>query len=90
MSDFKITSKIHGDLSLNKLFGEQEIEITCPGCEHQFPVKLKETMQDGNTIQCPSCQRSITIQHDDSAKQGLADIEKSLKNFESTLKNFGK
>ena len=78
------------DLNLESLFGDADLDIECPGCGHQFPVKLKEVMHEGNEVQCPSCKESIGINHEGGTAQELKKADKALKDLEKTLKNFGK
>lgn len=85
------------DLDLESLFGNEDIEIDCPQCQSKFSVKFREIMTDGNIVQCPHCQVDIQLNHDETTKKTLSDVDhafgefnKSFKKFERTLKKFGK
>lgn len=77
-------------MDIQKLIGDQTIDIDCPNCEHQFPVKFKELSVEGNTLQCPACQATIGVAHKEDFDSEIKSGNKSLNNFEQTIKNLGK
>ncbi len=90
MLKFDIKSTFSGNLDMESVFGDQPLEMQCPGCEYQFTVKFKDVMKEGNQVICPGCNEPIQIKHDETTTKTLRDGEKALKEFEKTLKNFGK
>lgn len=77
-------------LDLNSIFGDEELDIKCSGCNHQFKVKFKLVMNDGDKVKCPSCSEDIAIVHDDETKKAISDSNQELKSLEDSFKNFGK
>lgn len=77
-------------LDLDSVFGDQELNFQCPGCGHRFPVKFRELSREGNEVLCPSCRRSIVINHTAETRRGLQQVNKSLQDLERTLKRLGK
>jgi len=77
-------------LTLENMFGNARIDITCPGCKHKFNVYFKDLAKEGNKITCPSCKNAIVIQHSPETRQTIKDADKSFRELERTLKKFGK
>ena len=40
--------------------GNQQVTLTCPGCQHQFEQVLAR-LQQNPTIDCPGCKQPINI-----------------------------
>lgn len=85
------------ELSLESLFGDADIDMECPGCQQHFTIKFNEVLNDQSTVDCPSCNQTIEIVHDDTTKEtlsnstkALGDFEKSLQNLEKSFKKLGK
>lgn len=77
-------------MDLDKLIGDQRIEIECPGCNRAFKVKFKEISRDGATVRCPRCSRDIAISHSAESERSLRNANKALRDLERTLKRLGK
>lgn len=79
-------------MDLEQLIGDGDVDFTCPNeeCGHQFKVKVKVLMHEGSTVTCPSCKSEITIEHEEGTDKKFRDANRALKDFERTLKNFGK
>lgn len=78
------------DLNLEKLFGSQSVDFTCPGCNHTFNVKFRELLREGNIIVCPKCGQRINIQHEAETTKSIRDDNRALRDFQRTLEKFGK
>jgi len=55
-------------------------DITCPSCEKQFEVKLRD-MRPGNSASCPHCDASIKFEGDDASnvQNAVDDLEREFK-----------
>lgn len=85
------------DLSIENLFGDADLDMECPACQHNFTFKFNEVLSDRSIIICPQCQQEIEIVHDDTTKTTLAnstkaldDFNKSMKKLEQAFKKFGR
>lgn len=78
------------EIDLETLFGDEDLDIDCPQCQSSFKVKFREVMTDGNTVQCPHCQVDIQLNHDETTKKTLSDVDKALGEFNRTLNKLGK
>lgn len=76
-------------LDLNSFFGDQDIDVECPNCNHEFGVNFKIITVEGSSVQCPNCDTEIVFNHDETTKKTLKDTQKAIKDFEKTLKKFG-
>lgn len=77
-------------LNLESLFGDADLDMDCPECNHQFKVKFKQLSKAGNKVKCPRCREDITITHDSKTKKELKSVDKSLEDLDKAFKNFGK
>jgi uncharacterized paraquat-inducible protein A len=75
------------DFDIESLLGDAEIEINCPNCSAEIPVKLNDA---GNTIVCPKCCVKINLDKDDSFDESMKSANSSLDQLKKTLDNFGK
>ena len=75
------------DINFNSMFGDINIDYTCPKCKSEIPITLNDA---GKTITCPKCNVEIELQKDESFDKSVDDANDSLKEFEDTLNNFGK
>lgn len=78
------------DIKLDDLFGDQEIDYTCPSCEKEFGIKFTEIQHDNSEVTCPHCSVKIEFKHDDTTKKTIKDSEKALKDFNKTFNDLGK
>ncbi|WP_273483598.1 hypothetical protein [Desulforamulus ruminis] len=90
MIKLKFKNNFKDQLSLESFFGDQKLDIKCPGCEHVFKLSFSDALQEGRFVPCPSCNSDIELIHDDVTKKTIADAEKAIKEFEKALKQFGK
>lgn len=70
-------------------FSKQKMEIKCPECNSNVKITLQQVSNESTVI----CPRGHKIQLQDkkgSLKKGIRDMNKSMKDFERTLKMFGK
>lgn len=77
-------------LDLETMFGEADIPIECPKCDHAFSVKFNEVLKDKSVVQCPACQADIEVQHDEGLAESVGSANKALSDFEKELGRFGK
>ena len=69
---------------------KQKIQSNCPSCNHKFSVTLKQVANE-EIIKCNSCKNDIQLKDSNgSSKKSIRDVNKSFKDLEKTLKNFGK
>ena len=68
-------------------FDDLELDFECPNCGKTIYFKAKDV---GNTVACPHCSESILLKDDGSFKKGVNEVNKSLKELDDVLKNFGK
>lgn len=78
------------NLDINDLIGDADIDMECPNCDHEFSVKADKVLRKNAEVKCPACQASIKIQHDESVDRSIKSTNKALKDFERSLKRFGK
>lgn len=74
-------------LNFKDTFGKADVSINCPKCNYKFSIKLN---QIGTTVSCPGCRRSIQLNSSSQTNNSVKNIDKSFKDLEKTLKNFGK
>ncbi len=77
-------------LSVDGLFGDGSVELTCPKCNRSFQVRLKEVLTEGSHVDCPGCGETIVITHTPETKESLRKVNQSLRDFERTLKRLGR
>ncbi|MMZ65581.1 hypothetical protein D1872_279920 [compost metagenome] len=77
-------------LSLDDLFGDQEIDLECPTCNKEFQVMFSQISEDNSEIQCPNCNVVINMQHDETTKRTFHDSEQSLDEFKTTFSELEK
>lgn len=75
---------------LDKLFGDADFEMECPGCQYSFTVKFGELTKEHAVVTCPNCKSEIEIQHHDSVQKARRDMDKAMRDFEKSLKRFSK
>lgn len=61
-----------------------ELDIPCPSCQKKFKEKARN-IKAGNSKICPHCKKTIKYEGDD-----LSKIQKSLDDFERSLKKLSK
>ncbi len=74
-------------LNFNSTFGNKEISANCPLCKNPIKIKLNQV---GTTISCPFCRKSIALEAGNNFNSNKKSIDKSFKDLNKTLKNFGK
>lgn len=79
-----------GDLNLRSLFGDDVTEYKCPNCGHQVRFKTLDALEHGVKVDCPGCGQTINIEPEAEAGQSLRQANKALRDFEKTVKRFGK
>ena len=67
---------------------KQPVKIDCPECNRSMSVTLKQ-VANGALIKC-NCGQEIQLKSNSTNKKVIKDVNKSFKDFERTLKNFGK
>lgn len=77
-------------VDLEKLLGDQQIELECPGCNRAFKVKFKDISRDGAKMRCPGCGRDIAISHSAESQRTLRNVNKALRDLERSLKRLGR
>lgn len=67
------------------VFGNMEVNIPCPRCKTEFPVKLRK-IEDREVITCPNCKKRIelNVKGDD-----LKSPDKELEKLKKTIKDIG-
>lgn len=62
------------------------VNIQCPGCHRQAPIKVRE-MIPGGTRDCPNCGAKFRFAGDDGRKiqKALDDLEKEVKRLSTTI-----
>lgn len=68
------------------IFSAANLDIECPSCNHKFTIT--DTLEDGSKVQCPACKVDIELQHEESDKKTLDDIDRALADFERELKQY--
>jgi hypothetical protein len=69
--------------------GKQKIDIECPECNRKVSVTLDQVAEE-QIVTCPIGHKIQLQDKDNSAREGIKDINKSFKDLERTIKNFGK
>ncbi|MBL0387902.1 hypothetical protein JJB07_14775 [Tumebacillus sp. ITR2] len=62
-------------MDLSQLFKGQKLKMKCPACETSFDAPAEKVMKEGSVIDCPGCNKGITISHDDAS---FKELKKSL------------
>ena len=69
---------------------KQEVNINCPGCGARNKITMQQA-KDQVSIECIGCKKKINlVDKDGSVNKSINDVNKSFKDLENTLKNFGK
>jgi transcription elongation factor Elf1 len=77
-------------MDLESLYGNQELDFTCPGCNHQFKIPFSSAIGENNVVICPECNASTEIQLNEESKQVAEDISSALSDLEDAFKKFGR
>jgi hypothetical protein len=68
---------------------KQKVKIDCPECKSKVEVTMQQ-VADEKTVVC-RCGQKIKLQDkDNSAKNGIKNMNKAFDDLNKTLKNFGK
>lgn len=68
---------------------KQTVKVDCPECNRSISVTLKQVANE-TLIKC-NCGQEIQLKDsNDTNKKAIRDVNKSFKDLERTLKNFGK
>lgn len=68
---------------------KQTVNINCPECKRSISVSLKQ-IADEVTVKC-NCGQGIKLTDNRGpAKKSIRDLNKSFKDLENALKNFGR
>ena len=78
------------DLDLNKMYGDQKVDIKCDACEKIFQVPFMAVVEDESSFVCPHCQSDNIINHDETTRKTLSDIKKSLDEYNKKIEKFNK
>lgn len=73
------------DLTLENLFGDEEVEVDCPSCNKTFQVEFKKVLTPNSSVECANCGQEIVINHDETAEKSLKDADKSLNEFNKSF-----
>lgn len=66
------------------------VEAECPNCGYSVDIQLLDAKTE-RTVYCHNCKINLELKDSEaSVHSGLDSINKALKDFEKTLKNFGK
>lgn len=66
------------------------VEVECPNCGYSVDIQLLDAKTE-RTIYCHNCKINLELKDSEaSVHSGLDSINKAFKEFEKTLKNFGK
>lgn len=69
--------------------GKQTVKVDCPACKRSITVTLLQVA--GETLVKCSCGQKIQLKDSKGTNQkAINDINKSLKDFENTLKKFSR
>lgn len=74
-------------LNFNSTFGNKDVSVNCPLCKKELKIKLNQV---GSIIQCTYCKKTIELKAGNSFSSSKKSVNKSFKDLEKTLKNFGK
>jgi len=69
--------------------GQRKISVKCPSCGRSNTVVLSQVGRQ-EKISCGCGQNIRLIDHNGSSAKAIKDINAAMKNFERTLKRFGK
>jgi transcription elongation factor Elf1 len=78
------------DLTLDDFFGDQSIDFNCPSCDHLFEIPFSIATQERSIVICPSCNVNIELNHDETTKETLEDVDKSLEEFNKATDRLSK
>ena len=68
---------------------KQSVTVDCPECNRSISVTIKQVANEA-LIKC-NCGQEIQLKDSNGTnKKAIKDVNKSFKDFEKTLKNFGK
>ncbi len=68
--------------------GKQIIDVKCPNCKRVHKISLNDVKKSKKKL-C-GCKTEITFSDDGTVKKSINSINKSLKNFQNTIKKIGK
>lgn len=74
------------NFDLNSLYGNKKIKINCGNCNNFFEVPFKSVIKDESKVMCPTCNKEITVHHDETTKKTINDTSKALKDLERSFK----
>jgi len=70
--------------------GKEKLTYNCPKCGRKITFTLNQVAKQA-TVKCSGCGEHIKLQDSNSsARLGISQINKSFRDFERTLKQFGK
>lgn len=69
------------DLDFNSLFGDEEVEVKCPHCNHRFTSTLKKVNSD--KFKCPNC--SLDLSETTNCAEISDSINESIEQFENFI-----
>jgi len=68
---------------------KQTVNVNCPVCKRSITVSLKQVADEG-LVKC-TCGQEIQLKDSNGTnRKAIHDINKSFKDLENTLKNFGR
>ncbi|MNW47239.1 hypothetical protein D3C74_245640 [compost metagenome] len=77
-------------LSMESLFGDEDIEIECPSCDVTFKVEFQKILEPGSIVVCSGCGQEIELNHDETTEKTLKDANKSLNEFNKSFDKMAK
>lgn len=68
---------------------KQTVKVDCPECKRSITVSIKQ-IADEVLVKC-TCGQGVQLRDSNGTnKKAIRDINKSFKDLENTLKNFGR
>lgn len=68
---------------MSTFFDQQEINIPCPHCSHQFPEKVGR-LKDSPEVTCPAC-ASVFKVNAEQLRDALAVLQKGIDGIRAAL-----